>query len=152
MTDKTEDQENEPDKKKLKGFANPENRKNINRRGRNPGSTQKAPKNGEIEEMFACGAKESVAVLLKMLRDKDTSDSTRFKVASKFVDTHLTIEKQGGKLRIEQTDDKGKKESYEVEEETQEKATGTSGKVVSFKKLVSTEYKEKDSEEDKKED
>lgn len=122
--------------------------KNINRGGRRPGATQKAPKDGEIEELFARGAKEAIHLLFKMMRDEKASETTRFKVASKFIDSHLTIEKQGGKLRVEQEDKQGNRDAYEVEEEQEQeqRANGTTGKVVNFRKLVSTEYKEKDSD------
>lgn len=131
MSDETE----KPEGKKLRGFADPKNRKNINRGGRREGSRQSGPKDGEIEELFAKGTLESVHVLFKLLRSKDSTDSTKYKVASKFIDTHLTIEKQGGKLRVEQEDELGNVDEYEVDEDLPKE--GSSGKVLS---LIKTSY------------
>ena len=118
------------DEKKTRGVPFKSGDKRINRGGRPVGSRQKAPKIGELEDLFARGTFESVQVLLRMLRDDRTTDGNKLKVASKFIDTHLSIEKQGGKLRVEQTDKEGKKTSYDVTEE--KKVSNGGGSVVSF--------------------
>lgn len=155
MSDEENTSGQEPEKKKkLKGFANPENRKHINRGGRKEGSRSSGPRNGEIEELFAKGALESINLLLKMMRDDKSTENTRTKIAFKFIDSHMTVEKQGGKIRVEQEDGQGNKRTMEadIEEEQEQRVNGTTGKVVSFRKLVSTEYKEPDSKEQEKSD
>ena len=92
-------------KKKTTGFRGGD--ENINRAGRPVGAKQKLPKIREVENLIAQGTVESVKVLFDLLRDDKTTDATKFKVASKFIDTHITIEKQGGRLRIKQEDKKG---------------------------------------------
>lgn len=127
-------EENKDEPKKLKGFANPELRKNINQKGRPKGAFQAAPKVNEIEDLIARGTLESIHLLLKMLRSDDTTESGKIKVATKFIDTHITVEKQGGKLRIEQENNKsGEKTTVEVSD-----VAGDN--IVDFKQVISTKF------------
>lgn len=115
----------------------------------NPNGRPKGAKNKVMsDEDFAKAvmAKDSEALerLTKIMREG--TETNAIKAAFKILDMSVSIREKGGKLTIDKTDKEGKRESFEVEEEQEQKADGTTGKVVNFRKLVSTEYKEKDSD------
>lgn len=140
----------EPEKKKLKGFANPENRKNILRTGRPKGAKNKVMSDEDFAKAVMAKDSEALERLTKIMREG--TENNAIKAAFKILDMSVSIREKGGKLTVDKTDKEGKKESFEVEEEQEQKANGTTGKVVSFRKLVSTEYKDPDDKEQEKSD
>ena len=121
MSDNPEDTspEKEDKPKQLRGFANPANRKNINKRGRPRASTKKVPKMSEIEDMILCGNKEAVALMMKFIRNDDASDAVRLKAACK-------VNEEANKIEEKRLREKAEK-AFEKELEREEKATGTHG-------------------------
>lgn len=85
--------------------------------------------------------------MLKIIREG--SDNDALKAGIKWMEWSIKLRENGG-IVISKTEKDGSKSEYEVEEEQDQKANGTTGKVVNFRKLVSTEYKEKDSDSKEK--
>lgn len=100
-----------------------------NPKGRPKGSRNKVPSNKELEDLISKGSLEALHQILKNMRDDKTPVNERNKIAFKFLDVKIAMEKQGGKLLLSRQDGNGEKDSYEVDEEDI-----TSGKVVSFAK------------------
>lgn len=138
--DNIEDNKPEESKKSLKGFANPENKKNINRAGRRVGAKGAIPSEKEFQDLVKKSSSEAIEKLKKIMRDG--TENNQLKAAIKLLDATFTVfDKEEKGLHIKKKDKDGSETEYEVEE----KANGTSGNtVVNFKKLVSTEYKEQD--------
>lgn len=125
--------------------------KSGNPAGRPRGSKGKVMSDKDFEK--ALMEKEGI-VLERMLKIiKDGKDSDALKAGVKWLEWTIKIRENGGIL-MEKKEADGSKTEYEVEEEQEQKGNGTTGKVVSFRKLVSTEYKEKEesSKSEKKED
>lgn len=139
MSDDNKPQDEAP--KKLRGFANPKNRKNINTNGRKPGTRNAVPTAKQIEDDFLKASPRALKKLLDIL-DKGT-ENNQLKAAFKLADTSVQIIKDRNTLAIRKKNAKtGESESYTAETQ---KATGT-GNVVKF---ISTTYNEdKESEDD----
>jgi hypothetical protein len=146
MSDDNKPQDEAPIKEqpnKLRGFADPKNRKNINRGGRKKGSVSVVPSTKDIEDGFLKSNTKALNKILEIM--ENGSESNQLKAAFKIADTNVQIVKERNQIKVKKQNAKtGEKESYEVE-----KATGTDGgNVVKF---ISTTYNEegKDSEEEK---
>lgn len=100
-----------------------------NPKGRPKGSRNKVPSNKELEDLISRGSLEALQQILKNMRDDKTPVNERNKIAFKFLDVKIAMEKQGGKLLVSREDGNGEKDSYEVNEEDV-----ASGKIVSFAK------------------
>lgn len=127
MTDETSEEEvkKEP-QKKLRGFANKNQRKNIRRAGREEGSKNKKTKlsHKEISDLFSSNTPEVFRHGMKLM--KSGSEATQRAMVAKFLDHAISLSVQNEKMKLTKTDDNGKTSSYEVEQE----GTGTSGKVL----------------------
>jgi hypothetical protein len=142
MSDDNKPQDEAP-KKPLRGFANPKNRKNINKAGRKPGTRNAVPTAKEIEDDFLKASPRALKKILELM-DKG-SENNQLKAAFKLADTSVQIIKDRNTLAIKKKNAKtGESESYTAETQ---KATGTDGgNVVKF---ISTTYNEdKESEDD----
>ena len=127
MTDETSEEEvkKEP-QKKLRGFANASQRKNIRNAGREKGSKNKKTKlsHKEISDLFSSNTPEVFRHGMKLM--KGGSEATQRAMVAKFLDHAISLSVQNEKMKLTKTDDNGKTSSYEVEQE----GTGTSGKVL----------------------
>ena len=135
--DTTTEENQEKPKKQMKGFALPENRKNI-KRGRTPGAKNKVMSEKDFVQAILKRDAECIETLVKLMRTGN--DSTKAKVAFKLLDLAVEIRKNGEELSVSKTDKDGNKEEYTVSN----RATGTGGKVVDFgkPKFLSTEFEE----------
>lgn len=128
MTDETSEEEvkKEPQKKQLKGFARPEQRKNIRNAGREKGSKNKKTtlSSKEFSDLILSNAPEAMRHIMKLM--KNGSEATQRAMAAKLMDHALSITVHNDKMKVSKKDDNGKSSSYEVEQE----GTGTSGKVL----------------------
>lgn len=122
--------------KKPRGFACPENRKNI-ANGRPRGAKNKVMSDADFTK--AIMAKEGIILerILKIV--KEGKDSDALKVGIKWMEWSIKIRENGGMLLTKDNED-GSKTEYEA----QEKATGTNGNVVEIKRLsfIDTQFKE----------
>ena len=122
--------------KKPRGFACPENKKNI-ANGRPRGAKNKVMSDADFTK--AIMAKEGIVLerILKIV--KEGKDADALKAGIKWMEWSIKIRENGGVLLTKDNED-GSKTEYEV----QEKATGTNGSVVEFKRLsfIDTEFKE----------
>lgn len=127
--------------KKLRGFANPANRKHINRSGRPEGSRNTVPSETEFNDLVKKSSAEAIEKVLSIMR-KGT-ESNQLKAAFRVLDATFTVfktEEDGVKITKKSKD---ASEDYEL---TERKATGTEGKVVDFKPMtfLATDYVEED--------
>lgn len=145
MSDKKEEDDKEivseeKPKKQLKGFALPQNRKNISKRGRPVGSKNKVPSEADWTKAVLERSVEAVEAVNRIM--KNGSDANVLKAAFKIMDTSVDILKNGGKLSITKTT-KDTKETYEVDEDDMKK-TGTDGNVFKF---ITTKFVEEEDKE-----
>lgn len=123
-------------KKQMKGFALPENRKNISR-GRKKGSKNKIPSDKDFRDMILRTDAEAFETVLSIMRNTNSKEDNRVKIAFKIMDTSIQLRVSGDLLEVSKTDKDGKEESYTVGS----KKTGTDGKVVSIgNRFISTDY------------
>ena len=115
--------------KQQKGFALPENRKNISR-GRKKGSKNKIPSDKEFRDVILKADVEAFETMLSIMRNTGSKEENRMKIAFKIMDTSINLRVNGELLEVSKKDKDGNEESYTVED----KKTGTNGVVVSFKK------------------
>lgn len=140
MSDK--DEEKEIEQSALKGKRGFRKGLSGNPNGRPKGAKSAVMSNKDFEK--AIMQREGIILerMLKIIRDG--SDNDALKAGIKWMEWSIKLRENGG-IVISKTEKDGSKSEYEVEEEQDQKANGTTGKVVNFRKLVSTEYKEKDS-------
>jgi hypothetical protein len=115
MTDKT-DVEGPEKPKKLKGFANPNQRKNIRGAGREAGSKNKKStlSSKEFSDLILSNAPEAMRKIMKLMNSG--SEATQKAMAAKLLDHALSITVHNDKMKVAKTDDTGKTSSYQVQE------------------------------------
>lgn len=89
-------EENKDEPKKLKGFANPELRKNINRKGKPTGVKNKRLSNEALEELIVSNCPEAISTMVKLMRTG--SNSEKVKVSAKILDLTIEIIRNDEKL------------------------------------------------------
>lgn len=105
----------EEPKKQKKGFALPENRKNISKAGRPKGSKNKIPSNEEFSKQLLGGGTEAFEKIMSIIRKGD--DKEALKASIKMLDLTVKIYENGGKLYIEKDPDGEEPTVVEVEKE-----------------------------------
>jgi hypothetical protein len=115
MTDKIDGES--PDKpKKLKGFANPDQRKNIRGTGRETGSKNKKDTltSKEFSDLVLSNAPEAMQNLMKLMRHGN--EATKKAMVAKLMDYALSVTIHNDKMKLTKKDPEGKTKSYTVEE------------------------------------
>jgi hypothetical protein len=115
MTDKT-DGEGPEKPKKLKGFANANQRKNIRGAGREAGSKNKKStlSSKEFSDLVLSNAPEAMRKIMKLMNSG--SEATQKSMAAKLMDHALSITIHNDKMKIAKTDDTGKTSAYKVQD------------------------------------
>lgn len=128
-------EENTVTEKPKRGFANPDQRKNINRRGRGQGNKNKLPSNNEIRSEIKSGTLEAYKKIQQVMRRSD-KDAEILKAAFKLMDTGVNFILEEEKLSVKKNNG-GEKTQYNIQEgAVTGKKSGTTGNVV----LLSTEF------------
>ena len=82
--------------------------------GRPFGATQKAPKQRQLQNIFAIGAFEGAQVLLEIIRNEKATDASRIAAAKKMIDVKIHIDSQGGVLVVKKDKETGEEKTHSI--------------------------------------
>ena len=97
--------------KQQKGFALPENRKNISR-GRKKGSKNKIPSDKEFRDVILKADVEAFETMLSIMRNTGSKEENRMKIAFKIMDTSINLRVNGELLEVSKKDKDGNETEY----------------------------------------